>query len=136
MKHVIALVLAVAAAPAMAADVAKGEKDFGKCKACHLIADGDEVVVKGGKTGPNLFGVIGRPVGSVEGFNYGDGLTAANAAGLVWDEASLTEYVADPTAWLKKVTGDDSVRSKMTFRLKDGADVAAYLATFPAPAAQ
>ena len=50
---------------------AGAQADFGKCKACHSIiaADGTDIV-KGGKTGPNLFGVIGRPVGSLDGFTY------------------------------------------------------------------
>ena len=59
------------ATPAMAADPAAGESDFKKCKACHAIvaSDGTEVV-KGGKTGPNLGGVIGRPIASVADFKY------------------------------------------------------------------
>lgn len=118
-------------APAFAGDAAKGEADFKKCKSCHSIvgADGTDIV-KGGKTGPNLFGVVGRPVGSFPDFKYGDSILAANAAGLVWDEAALTAYLADPNAWLKAATGDDSAKSKMTFKLtKGGEDMAAYLAT-------
>jgi cytochrome c len=117
--------------PLWAADAAKGESDFKKCKACHSIigADGTEIV-KGGKTGPNLFGVAGRPVASYPDFKYGDSILAANAAGAVWDEASLATYVADPTAWLKQVTGDPAAKSKMTFKLTKGAeDMAAYLVT-------
>ncbi|AWD21871.1 c-type cytochrome [Fuscovulum blasticum] len=118
-------------APAFAGDAAKGESDFKKCKSCHSIvgADGTDIV-KGGKTGPNLFGVVGRPVGSFPDFKYGDSILAANAAGLVWDETALTAYLADPSAWLKAATGDDSAKSKMTFKLtKGGEDMAAYLAT-------
>jgi cytochrome c len=118
-------------APLQAADAAKGESDFKKCKACHSIigADGAEIV-KGGKTGPNLFGVLVRPVASYPDFKYGDGILAASAAGAVWDEASLAAYVADPTAWLQQVTGDPAAKSKMTFKLTKGAeDMAAYLVT-------
>lgn len=59
-----AAVLLVWGAGAQAGDPAAGAADFGMCKACHSIiaADGTDTV-KGGKTGPNLFGVIGRPVG-------------------------------------------------------------------------
>ena len=119
------------ASPALAADPVKGESEFKKCKACHAIigADGTEIQ-KGGKTGPNLFGVIGRPVASVEGFAYGESILAVGATGAVWDEASLAAYVTDPTKWLKEKTGDSSARSKMSFKLAKGAeDVAAYLAT-------
>ena len=122
----------LAAAPALAAgDAAKGEADYKKCKACHMIvADDGTEIQKGGKTGPNLYGVIGRPVASVADFKYGEGILAAGAKGLVWDEAMLAAYVADPGAWLKEQTGDPAAKSKMTFKLaKGGEDMAAYLAS-------
>lgn len=123
------------AAPALAAgDAAKGEKEFNKCKSCHMLETAEgEAIVKGGKVGPNLYGVIGRAAASVEGFKYGDSVVAAGAAGLVWDEENLATYVADPTAFLRETLGDDSARSKMTFKLKKGGeDVAAYLASVAA----
>lgn len=123
-------------APALAQDVAKGEKEFNKCKACHMIVapDGTEIV-KGAKTGPNLYGVIGRPVASYPDFAYGDGILAYGATGAVWDEALLAEYVVDPGKFLKEKTGDSKARSKMAFKLaKGGPDIAAYLASV-APAA-
>lgn len=119
------------ATPVLAGDPAAGEADFKKCKACHSLTatDGTEVV-KGGKTGPNLGGVIGRPVGSVADFKYGESILAAGATGAVWDEASLAAYVADPNAWLQEKTGDAAAKSKMSFKLtKGGEDMAAYLAT-------
>ena len=122
----------LAAAPALAAgDAAKGEADYKKCKACHMIvADDGTEIQKGGKTGPNLYGLIGRPVASVADFKYGEGLLAAGAKGLVWDEAMLAAYVADPGAWVKEQTGDPAATSKMTFQLaKGGEDMAAYLAS-------
>lgn len=127
---ILAAALSLAAVAAQAeGDPEKGARDFGKCRSCHLIANGDEVIQKGGKTGPNLYGVIGRPAASVEGFRYGEGITHAGEKGLVWDEENLTEYLADPTAFIHAFTGE-KLNSKMTFKLKDGADVAAYLATF------
>jgi cytochrome c len=119
------------AGPALAGDPAKGESEFKKCKACHAIigTDGTEIQ-KGGKTGPNLFGIVGRQVASVEGFGYGESILAVGATGAVWDEASLAAYITDPSKWLKEQTGDSSARSKMSFKLAKGAeDVAAYLAT-------
>ena len=111
-------------------DAAEGEKDFKKCKACHTIASADEVILKGGKTGRNLYGVIGRQAGSLEGFKYGASIVQAGADGLIWDEDTLVAYIADPKGFLKEVTGDSSAKSKMTFKLKEGGDVAAFLATF------
>lgn len=113
-----------------AGDVAKGEADFKKCKACHSITKPDgTAVVKGGKTGPDLFGVIGRPAAATT-YGYGDAIKAAAAAGLVWDEASLVAYLADPSAFLQQKLGDPAAKSKMPFKLgKGGEDIAAYLAT-------
>lgn len=127
----LAALLALAPLAATAGDPAKGEAEFKKCVACHAViaADGTEVR-KGGKVGPNLFGIIGRPVASLPDFAYGDSIKAAGATGLVWDEALLAAYLADPTAWLKEKTGDGAAKSKMAFKLaKGGEDVAAYLAS-------
>jgi cytochrome c len=131
LSMIAALALATLAAPAFAGDAAKGEADFKKCKACHaIIADDGTEIQKGGKTGPNLYGVIGRQIGTAADFKYGDSIVAAGADGTVWDEAALAAYVADPTAWLKTKTGDDGAKSKMTFKLaKGGEDMAAYLAS-------
>jgi cytochrome c len=119
------------AGPALAGDPAAGEADFKKCKACHsLVATDGTEVVKGGKTGPNLGGVIGRAVASVADYKYGESILAVGASGAVWDEASLAAYVTDPAAWLAEKTGDAGSKSKMSFKLaKGGEDMAAYLAT-------
>lgn len=120
------------ALPALAqGDAEKGAKEFNKCKSCHAIVDPEgNAVVKGGKTGPNLWGIVGRQVASDPDFKYGDSILSVGAAGKVWDEAALVEYSKDPAAWLKAETGDDAAKSKMTFKLNKGnEDVAAYLAT-------
>ncbi|MGI3211555.1 c-type cytochrome [Roseovarius tibetensis] len=105
-------------------DAAKGEKTFNQCKACHMIASEDETIVRGGRVGPNLYGVIGRTMGSVEDFRYSDGLKEKAEAGEVWTQERLAEYTTDPSEFLGS-------RSKMTFKLRSGSeDVAAYLATF------
>lgn len=140
MKTTIAVLgVAVAlAAPAFAeGDAAKGEKAFKKCKSCHTIASPDETIVKGGKTGPNLYGVPGRTLGSQEGFKYSKLFEAAHAQGVVWDEENFVAYVQDPTGWLKEHTGEKG-RSKMTFKVrkeKEARDLWAYLVSVsPEPA--
>ena len=128
---IVSAALLVIAAPAFAdGDVAKGEAQFNKCKACHsIIAADGTAVVKGGKTGPNLYGVIGRAAGSTE-FAYSDLMMAAGAKGLVWNQEEVAKYVADPTAFLREKSGETSGASKMTFKLATGGDdVAAYLAS-------
>ena len=131
-KHILlAITAAVLGGPVFAGDPAAGEEAFKKCKTCHSIVapDGTEIQ-KGGRTGPNLFGVIGRGVASDPDFGYGDSLAALGATGAVWDAASVATYVADPAAYLKSALGDDGARSKMSFKLSSGGeDVAAYLAS-------
>ena len=131
-KFILLAVASVAlAVPAFAGDPVAGEATFKKCKACHSIigADGTEIQ-KGGKTGPNLYGIIGRGVAADPDFSYGDSIAALGATGAVWDEASLAIYVADPAAYLKQALGDDAAKTKMSFKLATGGeDVAAYLAS-------
>jgi cytochrome c len=132
-----AAALLVAGAPlaAGAADSAAGEKVFAKrCATCHaVVSPSGEVILKGGSAGPNQFGLIGRRAGSVDGFaQYGETLKAAGEAGLVWSEAELVAYLADPREYLRERTGDAGAKSRMAFKLRDEAeraDVAAYLAT-------
>jgi cytochrome c len=125
--------LGLAATPVFATgDVANGEKVFKQCQTCHLVAapDGTVLAGKAGKTGPNLYGVVGRPAGSYPDFKYGDSMMAANAKGLVWDEEQIVKYVHDPTAFLKEYLADPKARGKMTFKLakeQDAHDVVAYL---------
>lgn len=114
------------AAPALAeGDAAKGEKDFRQCKACHMIQSPDgEMIVRGGRVGPNLYGVIGRTAGTVEDFRYSKDHAALADEGVVWNEENIVEYMTDPSDFI-------GGRSKMTFKLrKGGENIAAYLATF------
>ncbi|HBM61681.1 c-type cytochrome [Salipiger marinus] len=124
--------LTLATAAHAEGDVATGQKTFEtRCRACHMIADpAGEVIQRGGRTGPNLFGVADQPAAADPDFRYKASLQAAAEQGLVWDEAAFVAYVQDPTAFLKEFTGDAGARSAMTFKLKDGgADVFAYLAS-------
>jgi cytochrome c len=120
LRVMMAAAVLCAAAPAMAADPAAGEKAFAVCKACHKVGEG----AKNG-VGPTLNGVVGRAAGSAEGFNYSD---AMKSSGITWDEANLSEYVKNPK---EKVPGN-----KMAFAgVKDDtklADIIAFLGQFNA----
>lgn len=126
-----AAALFLLAAPALAADPEAGENLFKKCKACHTITAPDGTVIqKGGRTGPNLYGVIGRAVASDPDYAYGPSIQQVGASGAVWDASALSDYLSDPTAWLKAQTGDSGARSKMAFKMGAGAeDIAAYLSS-------
>jgi len=128
------LLAAFAVVPAKAQDAAAGAKVFNKCKACHAVGEGAK-----NKVGPQLNGILGRAAGSVEGYKYSKPMTEQGAAGLVWDQASLEAYVADPKGFVKG--------TKMAFaglkKPEDIANLLTYLGTFdengaaeaPAPAA-
>lgn len=120
-------------------DPAKGEAVFKKCQTCHVVADADGNVLAGknAKTGPNLYGVVGRTAGTYDGFRYGDAIKAAGEKGLVWDEAQMVSYVQDPAGFLKTYLDDKKAKSQMSFKLKkeqEAMDVVAYIASLaPAP---
>lgn len=104
-------------APAAAQDIDAGKKVFARCAACHSA----ETTTN--KLGPHLHGAVGRTAGSLEGYNYSKAMTDVGAAGLVWDEATLGEYLTNPKA---KVPG-----TKMVFpglkKPEEIRDVIAYI---------
>ena len=125
---------------AASGDAAAGEAAFRQCQSCHHVVAPDGEVLAGRaavRTGPNLFGVVGRVAGSEEEFRYSDLMEAAHEQGIVWDEASFTGYVQDPTGWLREATGENG-RSKMTFRVRKeeaAVDIYAYLLSLAPPEA-
>lgn len=101
-------------------DATAGATVFKKCSVCH-VADSDK-----NKVGPSLINLFGRTAGTHPGFKYSPAMVDAGKAGLVWDPASLREYLHDPKA---KVKG-----TKMAFAgLKDETEISnleAYLKQF------
>lgn len=99
-----------------AADAAKGEKVFSKCKACHKVDGSDG-------TGPHLNGVVDRPIASSAGFGYSDALKALAAK--AWAPAELNLWLENPKAY--------AAGNKMSFaglpKVEDRANLIAYLAT-------
>jgi len=65
-----------------------GEKSFAKCAACHKVQKDAPHGV-----GPNLHGIVGKAIGSAEGYNYS---AAMKAHGGVWDAATLDAYLENP----------------------------------------
>jgi cytochrome c len=71
--------------------VAAGERHWRKCQACHQVGEGAV-----NRTGPELNDLVGRTIGSVEGFRYSDGFATAHDAGEVWTEEHLVEFLKNP----------------------------------------
>ena len=101
-------------------NAAMGAAAFKLCQACHVVVDGEGNTIAGrkAKTGPNLYGIIGRKAGSAEGFRYGRAIVSAGEAGLIWDEEHLIEYLLDPKKFLQTYLDDRAARSKMTYKVR------------------
>jgi len=101
--------------------IAAGQKVFRKCSSCHEVGAG-----AGNGSGPHLNGLMGRTMGSVDGFGYSAVFAEAQAAGRVWDAESLSAFLAKPREYMDG--------TKMSFGgLRSDEDqlaIAAYLATF------
>lgn len=115
------LCVGIARAPAQEGSVEEGAEVFKKCRACHDVGPDAK-----NKVGPLLNGIIGRPVGTVEGFNYSNANKEAGAKGMTWSEEQMFKYLEAPLSFMPG--------TKMAFAgLKDAQDrkdVIAYLKKF------
>lgn len=73
-------------------DVAKGEKVFKKCAACHTLEEGKN------KVGPSLYGILDRTAGTLEGYKFSKAMIES---GIVWDNENMDGYLKKPRAFLK-----------------------------------
>src|SRR3954466_11638371 len=112
------ILLAFAASPALAQDVAAGKTSFNKCLACHAVGEGAK-----NKVGPVLNGLNGRKSGTVEGYSYSE---ANKNSGITWDEASFKDYIKDPKA---KIPGTKMVFAGIKNEQEAG-DLWAFLAQY------
>ena len=99
-----------------AADVEKGAKVFGKCKACHKLEDGAN------GTGPHLFNVVNRDIAGIDGFGYSSVLADMGGD---WGYAELDSFLENPKGFARG--------TKMSFsglkKSSDRANIIAYLET-------
>lgn len=97
-----------------AADAEAGAKRAkARCAACHTFDQGGA-----NKVGPNLWNIVGRDKGSVEGFGYSDALESLDGH---WSFDDLAAFLEKPKEYLKG--------TKMAFSgIKDAEDLAAIIA--------
>lgn len=105
----------------LAGDAEKGAKVFKKCVACHMVGDGAQ-----NRVGPQLNGIIGRPIASLAEFSYSKGMQNFAESDAVWTEENLAAYLENPRQTVKG--------TRMSFaglrKPSDRDDVVAYLKTF------
>ncbi|MBC6442947.1 MAG: cytochrome c family protein [Rhodobacteraceae bacterium] len=74
-----------------AADAARGERIFNKCKSCHSVVAGEN------GAGPYVAQVVGRPVGSVDGFNYSGAMAEFGGN---WTPENLDAFLENPRGYI------------------------------------
>lgn len=74
------------------ADPKAGERRAALCKSCHNLTKGGP-----NSTGPDLWGVVGRPVASHEGFKY---TPALKAAGGEWTYDRLNKFLENSQSYI------------------------------------
>ena len=96
-------------------DIAHGEKQFKKCKACHSIKQGG-----GNKIGPKLWNVMFRSVGAITDYKYSKALSSY---GKEWSWEEMNGFLIKPATWIKgNKMGFAGLKSE-----KDRASVILYL---------
>jgi cytochrome c len=84
--------VAALAAPYNAADYEAGRRAFAQCRSCHVIEAGAR-----NRVGPNLHGIFGREIGSVEDFTYSQPVQDAN---FTWTPEQLDHWLENPQTFL------------------------------------
>jgi cytochrome c len=73
---------------ARAGDAGAGSDVFkAECAECHSVKEGRN------KKGPSLFGIVGRPAGTLQGYEYSDALKQAH---WTWTPEKLHDYLSQP----------------------------------------
>jgi len=86
----LAIGAALLMGPSRASDEPQVPEAFEPCIACHSYQKDEPL-----QEAPPLWGVVGRKVASVEGFDYSPALRSLSG---VWDRARLDRFLTNPKA--------------------------------------
>ena len=99
-----------------AAVPATGEALFAKCKACHTVDQGGANGI-----GPNLYGIVGKPIGKhAAGFAYSGDLAGHGGN---WDFANMDAWLTSP----KKFASGTKMSFAGLSKPEDRANIIVYL---------
>ncbi len=70
-----------------------GERAFQFCFSCHSVGANQTEIL----SGPNLNGVVGRPIASKQGFDYSPAMKTFGT-GKVWTPELIAQFIQDPRA--------------------------------------
>jgi Cytochrome c2 len=85
---VLGLTMVLSAAQAEG-NAAAGKKTFALCRTCHSAEPGIN------KTGPSLFGIVGRKAGTAPGYFYSEAMDHARETGIVWNPVMLDRWLVN-----------------------------------------
>jgi cytochrome c len=125
MRHIQIMSIALAACLSLATLTARSQDEIalGKtlttnnCAVCHTFGQGEP-----NGQGPNLFGIIGRPLAAAA-FIPAEYLNPGAAAGKVWDDKLLDQWLTDtqavaPGNAMTYFEGDEARRRKIIAYLR------------------
>ena len=105
------------------ADATQGAEQAKKCGACHDLSEANA-----NKTGPGLYDVVERVIGSHPGFSYSPVMQDHNAKGDTWTYDNLNHFLTSPKTF--------APGTKMTFagvkNDQERANIIAFLSTLSA----
>ena len=127
MRYLTALTAAALTAglsvPALAeGDAAAGERVYNRCKGCHAVGEGAR-----NRAGPQLNGIIGAEIASVDGFKYSKAFMDKKAESFVWTEQALAAYLEKPRDYIPRTRMSSFAGLN---KEEDRVNVIAYLKTF------
>jgi len=96
------LVAKVAIAPPTPFEAQVRDETYKWCGFCHNLTKADRG--KSPKVGPNLWGIFGQKAATVPNFHYSEALAGARDRGLVWNDQTIAQYIADPHKFVPGTT--------------------------------